>query len=298
MVRNADKYYFPIKESIESILPIVDEFVVALGDNDSGDKTRELIESIGSDKVKIVDRIWSEKEFVDGEIFANETSFALSECSGDWCFYLQADEVVHEEDLKSIVKYCETYLNDKEVEGFLFNYNHFFGDYDHYLPVHGWYKNEIRVVRNNIGVYSYKDAQSFRKNDNEKLNVIEIDPYIYHYGWVRPPRLMQSKKKEQDSMHHGTQAINSEYKLKPNEFDYGALGRIPTFKGTHPALMSDFITQMDWKEKLNYSKKGNLSRDKMKHESTKYRFITFFENLVNGGKDFAGYSNWNLLKRK
>ena len=298
MVRNADKYYFPIKESIESILPIVDEFIVALGDNSPDDKTLELINSIGSDKIKIIDRVWSEKEFVDGEIFANETSFALSQCSGDWCFYLQADEVVHENDLDSIVKYCEDYLDDKEVEGMLFNYNHFFGDYDHYLPVHGWYKNEIRIVRNNIGVYSYKDAQSFRKNDNEKLNVIEIDPYIYHYGWVRPPRLMQSKKKEQDSMHHGTKAINSEYKLKPNEFDYGALGRIPKFKGSHPKLMADFITQMDWKDKLNYSKKGNLSRDKMKHESAKYRFITFFENLVNGGKDFMGYSNWNLLRKR
>ena len=74
MVRNADKYYFPIKEAIESVLPIVDEFVVALGNNDEGDKTRELIESIGSDKVKIIDRIWSEKEFVDGTPVNRETT--------------------------------------------------------------------------------------------------------------------------------------------------------------------------------------------------------------------------------
>lgn len=40
MVRNATKYYFPIKESILSILPIVDEFIIALGDNDPDDYTR------------------------------------------------------------------------------------------------------------------------------------------------------------------------------------------------------------------------------------------------------------------
>ena len=83
MVRNADKYYFPIKESIESILPIVDEFIVALGAGDEQDQTRELIESIKSDKVKNIDRVWDEKDVVDGKIFANETSFDLSHSKGD-----------------------------------------------------------------------------------------------------------------------------------------------------------------------------------------------------------------------
>ena len=298
MVRNADKYYFPIKEAIESVLPIVDEFVVALGNNDEGDKTRELIESIGSDKVKIIDRIWSEKEFVDGVIFANETTFAMSQCSGDWCLYLQADEVVHEEDLDSIVQLCTDNLNNPEVEGLLFNYYHFFGDYNHHLPVHGWAKNEVRLVRNNIGVYSYLDAVSFRKNNNEKLNVIKTDATVYHYGWVRPPRLMQSKKKEQDSMHHGKAIIDYEYKLKPYEFDYGPLGKVPKFVGTHPKAMAPFIAKMNWEGKLNSTKKGVITRDKMKHEKVKYRVVTFLENALNGGRQFFGYSNWNLIRKK
>ncbi|MFC0185883.1 hypothetical protein ACFFJX_26995 [Pseudarcicella hirudinis] len=53
MVRNATKYYFPIKECILSALPIVDEFVIALGEGDLNDKTREEILSIGSDKSKL-----------------------------------------------------------------------------------------------------------------------------------------------------------------------------------------------------------------------------------------------------
>lgn len=289
MVRNADKYYFPIKESILSILPIVDEFVIALGDNEKGDKTRELIESIGSPKIKIIDRVWNEADSIGGKIYADETNFALAQCSGDWCFYIQADEVVHEKDLPEIVNQCQKHLNNKNVDALLFDYYHFFGDYEHYLPVHGWYKNEMRIVRNGIGVYSYKDAQSFRKNDNEKLNVKSIDAHIYHYGWVRPPRLMQSKKQEQEEKHY--KSDKGEENI--NVFNYGALGNIPIFKATHPKVMDSFREKISWKNQLNYSKKAELNRPKMKHEQLKYRVITFFENLLNGGRDFFGYTNWN-----
>ncbi len=297
MVRNATKYYFPVKESILSILPIVDEFIVALGQSDPDDRTREEIESIASDKIKIFERFWSEKDFIDGQIFAKETNFALSQCSGDWCFYLQADEVVHEKEHEKIVNACKKHLNDKRIDGFLFDYYHFWGDYDHYLPFHGWYKHEIRIVRNNAGIYSYKDAQSFRKKDNRKLNVLRIGAHIFHYGWVRPPHLMQSKKKEQDSMHHGRTKIEKEYNRKPPEYDYGALGNLPVFPGTHPAVMKDFMAKISWKNKLNYGKKARLNRPKMKHEKFKYRFLTFLENTFNNGEDFFGYSNWNLLKK-
>ena len=296
MARNASKYYFPMKESILSILPIVDEYIVALGKGDFDDKTREEIESIQSDKIKIIERIWSDEDFVAGKILAKETSYALSQCSGDWCIYLQADEVIHEKDLDTILKNCDNYLNNKTIDGFLFNYYHFFGDYSHYLPFHGWYKNEIRIVRNNINIYSYKDAQSFRKNHDQKLHVLPIPAHIYHYGWVRPPELMQSKKEEMETMYHDTEKIHEEYKLEPNEFDYGALGKIPVFKGKHPKVMDDFCSKITWKDKLNYSKKTPVPRkNKMKHEKRKYRIITSLENCLNGGKDFFGYSNWKKV---
>ena len=55
-VKNAIKYDYPIVESITSILPICDEFVIAVGDCNDG--TRELIESIGSDKIRIIDTVF------------------------------------------------------------------------------------------------------------------------------------------------------------------------------------------------------------------------------------------------
>lgn len=296
MVRNAEKYYFPVRESISSILPVVDEFIVALGNSDEDDHTRHIIESIGSDKIRIIDRVWHEKDFINSKILAEETNFALSACTGDWCFYLQADEVVHEQDLDMIRKACEQYLTDKRVDGFLFRYLHFWGDYDHFLPFHGWYKNEIRIIRNHSGIYSLKDAQSFRKGNDEKLKVISLPAHIYHYGWVRPPFLMQSKKKEHDAMHHGKSKTETVYQSRPGDFDYGFLGNIPKYTGSHPGVMSDFMRRMNWQGALNYTKKIRPGRPLMKHEKRKYRVISFIENMFLGGRDLWGYRNWIKLK--
>lgn len=296
MVKNADKFYFPIVESISSILPIVDEFVIALGDNDEGDKTEEMIRSINSPKIKIIRRVWDKKAMVDGRIYADETNFALQHCTGDWCFYLQADECIHEDDHKEIVTTCKKFNKDSTVDALLFNYLHFWADYDHYLPYHGWYRNEIRLFKNNRNILSIKDAQSFRKKTNSdeliKLNVIATKVRVFHYGWVRPPYIMNSKKEEQDVVHYQTKNQKND-----QDYNYGALGKIPVYKGTHPEIMKQMIAKHSWKDQLNYTKQTTLNRKKFKHERIKYRLISWLENNLNNGKTILGYSNWNILKK-
>lgn len=292
MVRNAEKYYFPIKESIASILPIVDEFIVALGN--CSDNTRAIIESLESPKIRIIDRVWSEAAFVEGKIFADETTYALQQCTGDWCFYLQADEVIHENDLPIIQQACKNYLLEEKVDGLLFNYYHFWGDYAHYLPFHGWYKNEIRIVRNGASIVSYKDAQSFRKINGQKLNVKAINAHIYHYGWVRPPEIMQSKKKEQDSMHHGTAEAALMHAQRNAYFNFGNMRAVPQFKGSHPQVMKDFMQKIYWQKEINQPPLV-LNRPKMKHEKLKYRLLSLIENNLLNGNEIFGYSNWNKI---
>jgi glycosyltransferase involved in cell wall biosynthesis len=296
MVRNADLLYFPIKASIESILPLVDEYIIALGEGDMSDRTKAIIESIESSKIKIYPRVWSESSFKESRIFAEETNFALSKCTGDWCFYLQADEVVHEKDYNLINRAIEKNGLRPEIDGLLFKYVHFWGDYDHYLPFHGWYKNEIRLFKSRRNVYSTKDAQSFRKDNNQKLTVAEIDAQIYHYGWVRPPSIMQSKKKEHEGFHHGKSTAEDMFLNLGNAFDYGPLGNIPSFEGSHPIVMQEWIKKIDWKEELNFGKRGKPNRPLHKHEKWKYRFLTHLENHLAGGKSIFGYSNWKKVK--
>lgn len=295
MVRNAGKLYYPIRACIESLLPLVDEFIVALGEGDADDDTLQQIQSIGSDKIKIYPRVWDEALFKDGAIFREETTFALQQCTGDWCIYLQADEVIHEDDLPKIKAACEKYYTDKEVEGMLIWYHHFFGDYEHEVISHGWCAHEIRIVRNGLGAESYKDAISFRI-DNRKMKVAEIDVPIYHYGWVRPPELMTRKRNLQHDMHHGKEGGEAYY--TQDLFQYGPLGRLDRFRGTHPAVMKGWLAKFNWAHQLNYTTQHrHLNRDLYKHEKPKYRILNFIEKNFNNRRQIFTFTNWVTVRK-
>jgi len=308
MGKNVDKLYYPIKPAIMSILPIVDEFVVALGKGDDDDKTREEILSIKSDKIKIVDTVWDIEKYPNGMENAHQTDIAKQHCSGDWLFYLQADEVIHEKYLPVIKKRCEELLDDKDVEGLLFRYKHFWGDYQHYHSSHRWYKHEIRIVRNDPEIHSWESAQSFRRIPNfggifyrqqdgtQKLKVAKVDAEVFHYGWVRPPSLMKKKMKALDTIHKGEEGAQKKETIYRN-FDYGVLNKLQKYSGTHPEVMKDWMSKFDWQNELQYTGKASKTRKKHAHEKLKYRFLTFIENNFLGGESLGGFKNYNLLNK-
>jgi hypothetical protein len=293
--RNTDKLYYPIKECISSVLPIADEVIVALGEGDADDKTEEIIRGIGDEKIKIYKRQWDLKLFANSQIFAHETTFALNQCKGTWCIYLQADEVLHEDDLETIVGACKKYENDLSVDGMLFSYVHFWGDYEHLVETHGLHRNEIRVVRNGIGAYSYKDALSFRKGSDEKLNVIKIPARIFHYGYMRPPELMSAKSKVHDALHSGNDLKMAEVE-RPG-YDWGPLGGLKKFNGTHPKVMTDWIRKFNWATSLNFNKPGIYEQSPHRHLRPKYRFMTWLERNFNNNEEIFGFKNYRLIKR-
>ena len=308
IAKNTAKLYYPIKQSIMSILPIVDEFVVALGDCDNDDHTRKEIESIGSDKIKIIDTVWDIEKYPNGTENAHQTDIAKNACSGDWLFYLQADEVVHEKFLPIIKNKCEEMLHNKEIEGLLLKYRHFWGDYNHYHIAHGWYPYEIRIIRNNTDIHSWESAQSFRRipdfdninyrqqKGTYKLDVALVDAYIFHYGWVRPPEYMRKKTYALDTIHKGQKKAEELYKEQPSEFDYGPLNLLPKFKETHPKVMQEWIAQFDWQDKLQYRGKPNPNRVPHKHEKLKNKILTFIEQSILKGKHIGGFKNYNIRK--
>ncbi|MCF6183979.1 MAG: glycosyltransferase family 2 protein [Bacteroidales bacterium] len=310
MGKNVSKLYYPIRESIESILPIVDEFVIALGDSDEDDNTEEIIKQINSPKIKIIHTVWDIVKFPNGTENARQTNIAKEACTGDWLLHLQADEVIHEKYLDTIKNACEKYIDNERVEGFLFQYKHFFGDYNHFQNAHGWYPKEIRLIRNKPDIYSFRSAQSFKrvpdfdkKNFRQShgtfpLNVIELDAYIYHYGWVRPPEYMQKKTKSLDTIHKGKSKVAEIYKEKAPEFDYGNLSKLPVFEGTHPKVMENKIKEFNWADKLHYEKNYKPSRAKMKHEKFKSKLLTFISKKILGGKQLFGYTNWNIIGKE
>lgn len=310
MVKNADKLYYPVKQAIMSILPVVDEFIVILGDCDADDNTRKEIESINDSKVKIIDTVWDIEKYPRGMENAHQTDIAKNHCSGDWVFYLQADEVIHEKYLPIIKSRCEQLLNDEEVEGLLFKYKHFWGDYRHYHNSHGWYRKEIRIVRNNPEIHSWESAQSFRripdfdginyrrKKNTFKLKVAEVDAYVYHYGWVRPPHIMKSKTKALATIHKGREKVTEMDKNRKFDFDYGPLNMLSEFEESNPAVMKEWIDKFNWQNELQYSGKHDKNRSLNRHERFKNRLVSFIENKLLFGTPIAEFQNYILLKSK
>ena len=113
-IRNAIKLDYPVKEAILSILPLVDEMIVAVGKSD--DETKILIESLG-DKIKIIDTTWDDNLRKDGQVLAIETNKAFDaiDNSSDWCIYIQGDECVHEKYYPEIIHKMKKNLNDNRV---------------------------------------------------------------------------------------------------------------------------------------------------------------------------------------
>ncbi|HUI92893.1 MAG TPA: hypothetical protein VLX68_11655 [Chitinivibrionales bacterium] len=288
--RNADKLGYPIAESIASILPVCDEFVIAIGAGDAGDRTRDIVAAVGSSKVRIIDTVWTDRDTLKGAVYSQQTNIALSQCTGDWCFYLQADEVLHERYLDIVRTRCERLLGDGRVEGLLFSYKHFWGDYTHFQNSHGWYPYEIRIVRNNIGAQSFGDAQSFRRGE-KKLRVALANAEMFHYGYVRHPRLMQRRNAEIETTYHGEAEARKMFGHRPAQFDFGPMEKLAVYKGTQPKVMEKRISEMDWKELLYNKGKSTGPRKSLKH-----RILTWIEKTFFGGRQVGGYKNYILLK--
>jgi len=246
--RDAVKFDYPVVESIRSILPLVDEYVVNVGKSDDG--TRERIQSIGDPKIRIIDSVWDESLRKDGLIFSQQTNIALSHCSGDWAFYLQADEVVHEADLPLLREAMERYLEDPKVLGLMFRYLHFKGDY---CSIDPWmYRREIRVVRNNGTVRSWGDATGFARVEEggEKGLKQEADRWrpsgarIFHYGWVKDPKTLVQKKRTQIAFHHGDAIPERDRSFFRSEtYTFDKYDILKEFRGSHPAVMADRVSR-------------------------------------------------------
>jgi hypothetical protein len=243
IIKNAIKYDFPVVEAIRSILPICDEFVVAVGASE--DDTLALIRSIDSPKIRIIETVWNvHPDTKGGTVLAEETNKALAAVSPDvdWCFYIQSDEVLHEKYLDAVKNTMLQYLDNQAIDGLLFHYKHFFGSYQFVGASLRWYRKEVRIVRNKKSIYSYKDAQSFRQNDNQKLRVKQIDATIYHYGYVREPAAFAKKLNFQSQLSHGQAAVIRD---TPFDFEKEADAVFP-FLDTHPTVMTERIKNKNW----------------------------------------------------
>lgn len=283
IIRNAIINDYPIVEAIRSILPVVDELVVSVGRSD--DDTEGLIRGIDSPKIRIVHSEWDMSLRKGGAVLAVETDKAFQQIrpDADWAFYIQADEVVHEQYHQAIRRACEQHLNNHEVDGLLFDYTHFYGTYDYIGDSRRWYRREVRVVRNDKAIRSYRDAQGFRR-DGEKLRVKSANAGVYHYGWVKSPQQMLTKIKNLDSLWDEGRAPEQHPLAAAEAFNFDDYDSLQRFRGSHPAVMQPRVQRQNWQVDIDVTRK----RFKLKN-----RVLHWVEKLT--GKRLFEYRNYRLV---
>lgn len=240
IIRNGVKLGYPFIASIRSLLPFCDEVVIGVGDSDDG--TRAAIEAINDPKLRIIDTVWDMNQRLGGLILSQQTNLVLKQCSGDWIFYIQADEVADEGDMKSVQSALAYAANHEEIDGVAFRYVHFYGSYYTVQTGRNWYESEVRIIRNRGDIVSHGDAQGFRR-DGKKVTAVLSDATMYHYGWARPPEVMADKVKSFHQLWHDDEWIKKNCGGLEAPAFFSDLGNLATFRGNHPPAMRPVVNR-------------------------------------------------------
>ncbi len=247
IVRNGVRFGYPFVESLRSLLGVCDEIVIGVGDSDDG--TLEVIQAfcVQYPQASYFETVWplnDPEKKKGGRILSEQTNLALARCTGDWCVYLQADEVLHEEDAAALTRAMREHLDHADVEALVFDYVHFYGSYDVVQISRSAYRREVRAVKRAAQAQSIGDAQSFRRPDGEKLSAAPARARVFHYGWVRPPEVMKEKTFHFDQLYHGDATDEQRRTGTPHTGDnyrYKRIIGLHPFRGSHPAVMRERV---------------------------------------------------------
>lgn len=241
-IRNGIELGYPFVPAIKSLLPLCDEIIVNVPRSTDG--TLEAVRAIGDPKIRIIETDWDATAHLGPLALSHHTNVALDQCTGDWCVYIQSDEVLHEESIPAMRMAMERELNNPKVEGLLVNYTHFYGSYWTEVYPFGWYYQEVRVVRRAPNIRSVGDAQGFRTAAGEKLWVKNSGGRYFHYGHALPPDKARVKQANLARIFGNRKKLES-LLARPEQF-YPDDQKVRPFTGTHPAVMREIVEKANW----------------------------------------------------
>ncbi|HIC39861.1 MAG TPA: glycosyltransferase [Piscirickettsiaceae bacterium] len=266
-IKNGEILGYPFIQSIQSILPIVDEFVINVGQSE--DDTLTLIQSINNPKIRIIQSTWNDNMHDRGYVYGQQKMIAQFNCTGDWAFYIEGDEVYHEDDLDKIKASMQMHVDNPNVEALVFDFYHFYGNANSYLDSPGWYRSEARIIKNSVRSYApdglfWLVLESNKKGRYPKAK--HTGARCYHYGWVRSEEQMNLKSEKVQKYWGG----------EPVRIDYSQMDQsiIKEFSDTHPKIVQDWLP----KEKGVYQANPNYQ---LTSKQKKHRLMIKLEKLLN-----------------
>jgi hypothetical protein len=266
-IKNGEVLGYPFIQSIQSILPIVDEFVINVGQSE--DDTLALIQSINNPKIRIIQSTWNDNMHDRGYVYGQQKMIAQFNCTGDWAFYIEGDEVYHEDDLDKIKSSMQMHVDNPNVEALVFDFYHFYGNANSYLDSPGWYRSEARIIKNSVRSYAPDGLFWLVLGSNKKgryPKAKHTGARCYHYGWVRSEEQMNLKSEKVQKYWGG----------EPVRIDYSQMDQsiIKEFSDTHPKIVQDWLP----KEKGVYQANPNYQ---LTSKQKKHRLMIKLEKRLN-----------------
>ncbi len=234
IIRNATLLDFPLEASVASVLPVVDEFVLAVGRSDDDTLARAQALAAAHPTLRLIDTEW---DFSRGTLVLSEqTNLAMAACAADWGIYIQADEVLGDGAAARLRQTIERVHGRPNVEGVVVDYLHFYGSFDVVGVSRRWYRREIRAVRLGGAIRSHKDAQGFRVGDEaRRVRAVRAPANMYHYGWARPDWALRAKREQDLAIYANRNRLDPDRPLLP------WMPGLRSFTGEHPALVREWI---------------------------------------------------------
>ena len=237
ILNNAVSLRYPFRESLLSLLPIVDELIVNVGQGDDG--TWEAIQSLRDPRIKPFRSEWDLSPR-GGLTLSEQTNVAMKRCQGDWIIYLQADEVLHEAELPRLRDSLARHARGP-AEGLVFDYLHFYAS--PHLINDDWlafYPRAVRAVRNGIGVISTGDAAGFVRvvgSASRGLLKARARTRVFHYGWADAAK--HARAHALSALYHD-RSVGAPEDILPTDLRQRREVRI--FEGSHPKVMGAWIS--------------------------------------------------------
>lgn len=204
VIKNGVKQGYCFWESLLSCLPFADHIFISDGFSDDGtydylikfkNKYEDLV------PITLTQDKWEDTSF-HGEEIANVSNKIISGVTGDWIYYLQADEVIHEDSVEHI-KHIATLDRFNSVS---FPFYHFIRGWE---PSEEGYTESIRMIRNGRNSYLMGDAWNFEGEINPICPAGHSPQPIFHFAWVFP------KQNDVKQIEHGKLYKNhTEYQEK------------------------------------------------------------------------------------
>ena len=197
------------------------------------DETLSRIVAIGDPKIRVIETEWNENMRDRGFVYGQQKMIAQYNCTGDWAFYLEGDEVLHEDELPAIQDTMEQHLNDPMIEALYFNF---------FISMGRLIRSESQAIERRLIIEIRSsiapDGLFFVVLDKNKHGryprAVSANANIYHYGHCRSVSKMNEKLAQVGRYWGGSHEEFQSY----GNIDVAELRE---FTGTHPAVMSEWL---------------------------------------------------------